>query len=744
MRVWRPASKFIILICLMVSGPVGATEVSIDAARAIESGRSEIRVNAAKQAPVIDGKLDDEAWQNARLNLSDWVSYNPLRGDTIVQQTEVFVTYDEKNLYFAFRCLDPEPDKIKTSVSRRDGLFSDDWVGLSLDAMGNGQISYDMFVNPSGVQADILDSSASGEDSGVDWVWTSAAQRDERGYSVEIRLPLQSIRFRSGSDVRMGILFWRRVSRLGMSVSWPLIPQGQWVFNGHASMLLGAVKSPLVLEAIPSVTYALNQERSTPTSWGQASSKPDGGVSIKYGLTSSITLDATINPDFSQVESDSFQMQVNERYPVFYSEKRPFFMEGTSLFDIASGPNMTTAVHTRRILDPLFGARLTGTMGKFSFGTLTASDEAPGRPNQDGSPNPFSGENKLFNMGRVTYSLGKGSYLGAIMTDTELGGSFNRVAGGDFFFRVGEPHSFSGSMLSTRSAGNAGDAKSGMAGYLGYRFSNRRFSFNPRIEHYDEDFQMDTAFYKRTGITMGTVYASVSFYPDKEKHPWLKRVTPYFFHNSGRDRNAGGRERFSKAAVEFFLTRQGYINVGYWVGREPWAHRTFKTDGGSAEGNIQLYNWLHFYAGAIYEYAVYYDAANPFQGKSFSYWGGFTLQPSERFTEKISYNTESFKRADTGGRVYQAHLINTRSTYQFNRRLSVRALIQYDSSCRRILTDFLGAYELVPGTVFYAGYGSLIERRGWDDVRQQWSDQGGRYRTTRRGLFFKLSYLVRL
>src|SRR4030095_13780588 len=165
----------------------------------------------------------------------------------------------------------------------------------------------------------------------------------------------------------------------------------------------------------PSATYSVNQLRSTTNGWNRADGKSDFGLSLKYGLTSSITLDATIHPDFSQVESDAFQVQVNQRFPIFFSEKRPFFMEGMGLFNLAGTAgdgNMGTAVHTRRIINPFWGTKLTGTQGKFTFGVLNASDESP--EDLDNRGEAIAGENKLFTIGRVTYGLGQSNYLGAI------------------------------------------------------------------------------------------------------------------------------------------------------------------------------------------------------------------------------------------------------------------------------------------------------------------------------------------
>src|SRR5205807_10559577 len=170
-----------------------------------------------------------------------------------------------------------------------------------------------------------------------------------------------------------------------------------------------------------SVTFPITQTRATTDRWNNATGRGNLGVSGKFGITSNITLDATINPDFSQVESDAFQVQVNQRFPIFYSEKRPFFMEGMGLFNIAGtggDGNMRTGVHTRRIINPAWGSKLTGTAGKVTFGLLDASDKSP----QDID---IGDHNKVFTVGRATYSLGQSDYVGAIVTDTEYAGRYN-------------------------------------------------------------------------------------------------------------------------------------------------------------------------------------------------------------------------------------------------------------------------------------------------------------------------------
>src|SRR5262245_10138158 len=189
--------------------------------------RPEFHISRTQQPPKIDGLLNDAVWDDDPLSTGDWISYNTLYGALVPQKTQVRMAYDDRYIYIAFKCLDSEPEKIRTTISRRDNAFNDDWVGLSLDSNGTGQTAYHLFVNPSGIQMDAVNTSASGERFEADLVWDSAGKITEDGYSVEIRLPLQTIRFQGGKDVTMGILFWRKISRSGVSSAWPDIPPGQ-------------------------------------------------------------------------------------------------------------------------------------------------------------------------------------------------------------------------------------------------------------------------------------------------------------------------------------------------------------------------------------------------------------------------------------------------------------------------------------------------------------------------------------
>jgi len=700
---------------------------------AYSQSRKEFRVSRAEQPPKIDGDLHDEAWSGEPLETTDWLSYNPLYGTKMPQRTEARITYDDRYLYFAFHCIDSEPDKIRSTISRRDNVFSDDWVGLSLDSAGTGQTAYHLFVNPNGIQMDALNTPASGERFEADLVWDSAGKRTDDGYDVEIRLPLQSIRFRGGENVAMGILFWRKVSRTGISAAWPDMPPGQWVFNRHAHVVFPELKQPRLMEVLPSVTQSLNQLRSTTNGWNKAKGQADVGMSGKFGITSSITWDATVNPDFSQVESDSFQVQVNQRFPTFFSEKRPFFMEGMGLFNVAGSGgdgNMVTAFHTRRILDPDWGSKITGTAGKFTFGVLNASDASPADIGNRGAA--VVGKEKFFNVGRVTYGLGQSNYFGGILTDTEHAGRSNRVAGGDFSIRFKAKHNLSTTFLESRTGVAGNGASHGSAAQVSYGFSDRKYAFSTQVEHYADAFQMDTAFFNRVGFTGGWAYAERNFYPKDTAKSVVKRFTVFAWNKYGRDQIQNGNETFSILAIRASFTRQGFLRIDHGWGREPWLNRTFDNERTLITGNVQILRWLNVSGNFNKRMATFYDPVNPFQGKSLNTNAGFTLQPNRHFSQAANYSRVRFDRASTGERVYTVNIVNTRTTYQFNKRFLVRALEQFDSSRRRLLTDVLASYEFMPGTVFHAGYGSLFEK-----------DTPDGYRTTSRSLFFKASYLYR-
>jgi hypothetical protein len=719
------------------------------AAASFAQTQGEYRVTPTSTAPKIDGVLDDAAWaQLAPMPTGQWKSYNPNRGDDmpVAYKTDVRVTYDNRNIYFAFHCFDNEPDRIRTNVTKRDAAFSDDWIAISLDSAGTGQAAYHLFSNPSASQMDALNTSASGEQFDADMVWFSGAKTTADGYVVEMQIPLQTLRFSGGDEVRMNLVFFRKVSRIGYSYAWPEMLPGQWVFDRPSRLIFNNLKPRRLVELLPSATYGVSQQRDTSTRWSPADDKYNIGASGKLGITSGITLDGTINPDFSQVESDAFQVQVNQRFPVFFSEKRPFFMEGMGLFNIAGtggDSNMRTAVHTRRIVDPIYGSKLTGTIGKTAFGVLNAVDDNPTPPfSIEGEP--IAVPNKTTTVARVSHGLQRSDYAGGIFTHTAHDGRQNLVAGGDISMRPSNAHSFSATFLTSRTTDRETGDRSGNTAQATYTYATRRWFSTSQAEHYDKDFVMDTAFYNRTGFTGAWTFDEISFYP---KSTWLQRVHPFVFAKYARDRIQDGDEDFVHTGVRFNVTRQGFLNISHGRGHETWQGTKYRVGSDvNFFGNMQTLRWLSLGGNYRHGPSIYYDELDPFQGRSRSVGVSATIQPNQHLSQDLDVNRERFWRPETGAEVYAVTIVNARTTYQFDRHFLVRMLAQYDSSSERVLTDFLASYELVPGTVFHVGYGSLYEK-GFGSVEPvpggDPNDTSNRYLMINRGLFLKASYLRR-
>lgn len=717
---------------------------------AFAQSQGDYRVTRAASAPKIDGILDDAAWaQLAPMPTGQWKSYNPTRGDDMpdVYKTDVRITYDDRNIYFAFHCLDNEPDKIRTNVAKRDAAFSDDWIAISLDSAGTGQAAYHLFSNPSASQMDALNTSASGEQFDADMVWFSGARTTADGYVVEVQIPLQTLRFSGADEVNMNLVFFRKVSRIGFSYAWPEMLPGQWVFDRPSRLIFSKLKPRRLVEVLPSMTYGINQQRETANSWSAADDKYNVGASGKIGITSGITLDGTVNPDFSQVESDAFQVQVNQRFPVFFSEKRPFFMEGMGLFNIAGtggDGNMRTAVHTRKIVDPIYGSKLTGTIGNTAFGVLNAVDDSPTPPfTIEGEP--FNVANKVTTVGRATYGLGRSDYAGGIFTHTLNNGRNNVAAGGDVSLRRGAAHQMSATFLTTRTSGGEEGDLTGNSGQASYTFATRRWYLTNQVEHYDEDFTMDTAFINRTGFTGAWSFGEVSFYP---KSTWLQRIHPFYFTQYGRDRIQDGNYDFLHAGIRFNVTRQGFLNFSHGRGHEAWQGTEYKVGSDfNFFGNMQALRWLNLSGSYGEGPSIFYDEIDPFQGRSRRFNIETTLQPNQHLSQNLEFSRVRFWRPETGVDVYDVNIVNSKTTYQFDKHFLVRFLAQYDSSEDRILTDFLASYEFVPGTVFHVGYGSLYEK-GFGFVEpvpggMPPADASNRFLMVNRGLFLKASYLRR-
>ncbi|HLL73282.1 MAG TPA: DUF5916 domain-containing protein, partial [Pyrinomonadaceae bacterium] len=340
--------------------------------------------------PVIDGKLDDAVWKQARV-LKDFYQTEP--GDNIApsQPTEAFIGYDSKFLYIAFHAYD-DPSKIRANVAKRDGIFDDDYVGFFLDTFNDQRRAFEMDFNPLGIQADAIFTENQGEDFSFDLVMESKGMITSDGYTVEVAIPFKSLRYEAGKGKLWGAHFFRRIKRFNNEFnSWMPTSRDVQGYLNQAGKLTGfeGISTERTLEIVPSLTLSQTGKRvrgfeppadvrTTPAGIvpDRLVNKPvefDFGVTTKFGITPTVTLDFAYNPDFAQVEADQTVVTANQRFPIFFQEKRPFFLEGKEIFDTSS-----TVVHTRAIVDPDYAVKLTGKRGRNTFGLILASDNAPG------------------------------------------------------------------------------------------------------------------------------------------------------------------------------------------------------------------------------------------------------------------------------------------------------------------------------------------------------------------------------
>jgi hypothetical protein len=340
-----------------------------------------VRIPRFETAPVIDGKLDDAVWQTAAV-FGDFLQTSP--GDNVkpTHPTEFMMAYDAKNLYLAFRVIQ-DRDKVRATVARRDAIFNDDYVLVHLDTFNDQRQAYLLFFNPFGIQADGTFTEGRGEDYSVDIVMESKGVLTDDGFTIEVAIPFKSLRYEAGKNKQWGLHINRRVKYNNNEYnSW--MPQNRsvsgWLNQAGRITGLEDISTTRQLEINPSFTLSQTGRRTRYTFDGNPAGrfvndglKAEFGVTAKFSLTPAITLDFAYNPDFAQVEADAPVTTANQRFPIFFAEKRPFFLERIDIFQ-----TRMNIVNTRAIVDPDIAAKITGRRGKNTFGIMYASDNAPG------------------------------------------------------------------------------------------------------------------------------------------------------------------------------------------------------------------------------------------------------------------------------------------------------------------------------------------------------------------------------
>ncbi len=693
--------------------------------------------------PVIDGKLDDPVWENAT-RFDDFLTFKPDFGKPTSEPTVVLVAYDRKCIYFAFDCRDSEPSRIKAAMSKRDGIDMDDWIGVVLDTFGDKQGGYLFEVNPLGVQLDGMINADGNGDASFDTVWESKGFIHSGGYSAEVAVPFKSLRYPFKKKITMGLLVSRYIGRKSEQTSFPgLSPEGGAIMTQSQMIELSDVKFERPVEFIPAVTFNQASVHSG-GAMGSLGKNTDFSLTGKLGLTSNLTLDAAYNPDFSQVEADAGQIDVNLRYSIYYSEKRPFFLEGMENFNFATTMEQNTLgaiVYTRSIVDPLLGLKLTGKIGSQNvLSGIFALDEFPGDLAAEEGDSERGGRNAAFTILRYKRQMSQDNYVGGFFTNRSFAGDRNTVGGIDGRWRLNNTSFLEYSALGSLSR-DAGKDRDDQGHYLGlrYNFSNRHWNVDLGAFDLSRDFRIDTGYVTRTGITMVPAFVMYSFYP---KSKFFQRVDAFWWSYHLLDKPSDLFETYNHLVLRLNMPRQSQVRFDAILGNEVFADQRFSLSGWRVRGYTQIFKQLYLEGGYRRSDRIYYDEEAPFQGKGNTADLYLQYQPTDKLNASLGLSYYDFYRSSDGEKVYDYTIWRGRTTFQVNRFLFFRGIVEYNNYWKTINADFLASFTYIPGTVIYAGYGSAYEKVKWSNEDREYFPADD-YLQTRKSFFFKASYLWR-
>ena len=730
------------------------------------------------------------AWQGKLAKAEQFRQRIPTDGAPVSERTEVYLGYDDKNLYAIFVCFDREPNRLRARLSRREDVFDDDFIELMLDTFNDHRHAYAFFLNPLGVQADALWTEGPGTndqnfDMSFDTVWDSAGQLTDRGFVVWMAIPFRSLRFASSDPQTWGVLLARQLPRKNEQSFWPQYSsriQGRLNQAGQATGL-EKISPGRNLQLIPYGVFRSFKELdlrdpNNPT-YTQRAAFGQVGLDAKAVLKDKFVLDATVNPDFSQVESDDPQITVNQRFEVQFPEKRPFFLENANYFQTP-----IQLLFTRRIVDPKWGVRLTGKDGPWSIGTLVAETDSPGEPVTPPSPqypagNPLFGKHALFAIGRVSRDIGQQSSIGLLYADREAGGFFNRVGSIDGRFKLNanwmanvqgvfsatiNPDDPNFNLFNTN-----GQYQAGSAGSVIVQRDGLKLNYNLDYEDRSPNFRTLTGFDPQPDIHNLYQHLQYTFRPEgKHLISWGPTFEHYLTYD--HEGNEIGSGYFPSARVE--LMGQTFLTVLYAKEMEQLRHQDFDTittiqkyTRHTTEFSLDTNYFRLFSVHADYRWGerVNYDAPNtlaPFLASRNSATAQVTVRPSRAL--KID-NTYIFFRLHHCANCVQDplgslnnHIIRTRVNYQFSKELSVRFIGDYSAvlatpgftslqTTKNFNTDFLVTYLVHPSTAIYVGYNNNLENILNPPQLDTNGDlaRGGRLINDGRNFFVKASYLFR-
>jgi hypothetical protein len=683
----------------------------------------------AELPPLIDGRLDDPLWHDLA-PITDFWKMRPVDDERASERTEAWIAYDHKVLYIAVRAYEAHPGTVRASRATRDQIFNDDWIAIFLDTFHDRRRGYLLFVNPLGIQADGVVAQGQDDDMTPDFVWHSMGERTEDGFTLEVAIPFRSLRFRNATEQTWGIAIIRLVSHASEQQIFPRVDMDDNCLLCQTATLTGVsgVRSGRTFELLPTVTGLQRGERAEYTlPWADGPVTVDAGLGVKYGVTPSLTADVALNPDFSHVESDAGQVEVNQRFALFFPEKRPFFLEGQDIFGTP-----IQLVYTRAIFDPLVAGKVTGKVGRISVGLLLAVDETPMHPRGDSLPTGASmpDEYGAFTIVRVKQDVGRNNALGVIATGREFAGSFNRVAGVDGQVHFLKQYSLQAQAVwsDTRNLDGTRVSEPAFGAFLSRNAEHLQFQL-----YYNDvapDFRADAGFIRRTDLREAGAWVG---WRERPNGRVLRVWQPSLSYRRLYDHAGVLQDDVIRPGVGFELARQTNVWVSYSHALERFADVDFRKD--RVSGEVFSAPTKLWSGGFFVEQGqqINFDPDSAYLGYSRDLGVFSTLRPTDGLSVELSFRKSTFWRERGGARVFDVDLVRGRVAYQFSKELLLRMIAEWNDYDRTIDLYGLLSYTANPGTVFFLGVDNGLERPDGEVLR-------ARDRT----VFFKASYLWRL
>ena len=740
------------------------------------TGRPSVRPPRTRVAPNIDGRLDDAVWA-AAARITDFVQLSPLDGAPATEASEAYIAYDSTNIYLAFRARYTDPDMLRANLSDRDEAPGDDAFVVYFDPFLDQQRAYVFSVNGYGVQSDaILGSREAGGGGGFggggvfgnrrreprgffgpprgdrswDTLFVTAGQVVADGFTAEMAIPFKSLRYpqRAGNAAhRWGFQIARRLRGKNETQVWAPVSRNVAGFLPQMGVLEGMTRlsTSRNIEILPTFTALRFGGLEADGSFSDRDVEPEGGVNFKYGVTSNLTADVTFNPDFSQIESDRPQIEVNQRFALFYPELRPFFLEGAEIFQFQSPFDPVTLVHTRTIVDPRYGAKLTGKAGNTTIGVLYADDEAAADVEDAGAAG--LGHSSQTFIGRVRYDLYAESHVGAIFSERQFLDGYNRVAGLDGNFRLGDTHT-----LGLRAVGSRDRDLDGLetSGYLldaSLDKIGRNLSYT--LAHYalSPDFWTDVGFVRRTDqrATFGTML--YRWWPEH----WLISWGPSLDYMRGYSFAGVLDDQQVRAGLNFSFANNIRFDGNVSREMERFGGIDFPKTRYQYMGVISQSRAYSFGVGADGGDQIFFDPDSPYLGRDKGWNIFFNVRAFPRWQSRVFINTNRFVDVrNAESLVFDVNIFRSQTTYQFTDRLLFRNISEFNSFDQKLSLNFLLTYRVNAGTVFYVGYDDhyrqadqIVRDVDGDGLDDRFFPGSTALRRTNRAIFTKLQYLFR-